>query len=571
MKKFLIQEIIFILLLCSGVVKADYKYEDDFNYVIIDGEIEITGCMSTEEVIIVPEEIDGLPVTRIWEYAFSFCENEKEIVLPDSIKEIGEVAFANNYMLEKINLPKELKTIPNSCFYGCYNLKEITIPEGVTKIGASAFEGCTKLSTINIPTSLTEIEENVFKGCTGLKKIDIEDIASYLNIDYKNREACPAYFASEIYLDGEELTELTVPDTVKEIPHYGFYKCDSLKNIKIPDSVTKIGYYAFFGCDGITDIPLSGGPLVIQDYAFSRCSGLTDITLENVTEIGRGAFEYCVNLANVQISGEAKTIKEDAFNDCLKLTDVVISDNVTTIGRDAFLNTPLLNDSSNWENSALYIGKHLIKVGDVSGEYTIKDGTVTIATRALEECNSMTDAVIPNSVQNINQYAFYKCNNLKNVVIGTGVRTILSHTFYNCPLIETISIQRNIRNIKYQAFYKSTAVKNIKYYGSESEWEKVTIDVMNDNLVNASKYYLPVSIRTEKSVNEYIVIPTNVPKKSSIVFVCYKDGKPVYIETYVYGDEEKLIFRSDIKYDRIKIFVWSDFKNCLPLCSPESI
>ena len=103
-------------------------------------------------------------VKKISDAAFNGCTKLKDVVLPNSLKELGDMydswqggVFSNCSSLQRINIPYGVETIGSSAFYGCTSLSSITIPNSVTAIGGSAFEGCTSLSNITIPNSVTEI------------------------------------------------------------------------------------------------------------------------------------------------------------------------------------------------------------------------------------------------------------------------------------------------------------------------------------------------------------------------------------------------------------------------------
>ena len=118
-----------------------------------------------------------------------------------------------------------------------------------------------------------------------------------------------------------------------------FYNNTSIKNIVIEMRVTSIGGSAFYNCIGLTSITIP----------------------DSVTSIGNSAFRHCTSLTSVTISDSVTSIGEYAFYNCTGLIIITIPDRVTSIGSYAFHNTGYYNDSSNWENDVLYIGKSLYK------------------------------------------------------------------------------------------------------------------------------------------------------------------------------------------------------------------
>ena len=204
----------------------------DFEYKIVDGNVEITKYIGNDATVEIPLSIDGGNVVSIGEYAFKQCDKVSNILIPDSVTEIGRGAF-----------------------YDCSGLTGITIPDSVTEIGTGAFLYCTGLTGVTIPDSVAEIGESAFFGCTGL-------------------------------------TDITIPDSVTVIGEYAFNGCTGLTGIAIPDSVTVIGNSAFNGCTGLTSIEIPDSVTKIGGYAFSDCTGLTSIEIpDSVTEIGGYAPE----------------------------------------------------------------------------------------------------------------------------------------------------------------------------------------------------------------------------------------------------------------------------------------
>ena len=122
-------------------------------------------------------------------------------------------------------------SIGSSAFYNCYGLTSITIPNRVTSIGELAFRGCDGSTSITIPNSVTSIGSNAFYLCSGLTKAEFASIESLCSISFDNYESNPLYYAHHLYIDGKEV-----------------------KDLVIPNSVTSIGYSAFKDCPELTDV-----------------------------------------------------------------------------------------------------------------------------------------------------------------------------------------------------------------------------------------------------------------------------------------------------------------------------
>lgn len=146
-----------------------------------------------------------------------------------------------------------LTTIENSAFEGCSSLEDVNIPNGVTTIGEEAFYNCTNLGTITIPSTVTSIGDYAIENCEKLTKVNISDVAAWCGIEFGSW-ANPLEYAHCLFLNGEDVTNLVIPEGVTFIGHGAFKRCSGLVSISIPNSVTSIGNNAFWGCNGLISI-----------------------------------------------------------------------------------------------------------------------------------------------------------------------------------------------------------------------------------------------------------------------------------------------------------------------------
>ena len=102
---------------------------------------------------------------RIRDYAFKFCYELEEVILPDTVTEIGVYAFEENHALAVPDFPAGLTKIGNYAFKGCRSFTELSLPEGLESIGESAFTGCTSLNRVIIPAGTVSVGRYAFEDC----------------------------------------------------------------------------------------------------------------------------------------------------------------------------------------------------------------------------------------------------------------------------------------------------------------------------------------------------------------------------------------------------------------------
>lgn len=199
--------------------------------------------------LVIPETVsygDNIyTVTSIGERAFESCIDLKRVVLPNSVKSIGKRAFSYCSGLTSVAMPKSLVTIEELAFWNCYELRSIDIPSLVTKIGIRAFE-----------------------GCNGLTRVDISDLEAWCKVEFEGYNANPLANGNHLYLNGKEITDLKIPNSITNIGQYAFLECDGLTSVEIPNSVTTIGPYAFYGCVNLTYIVLGENLREMGSVAF---------------------------------------------------------------------------------------------------------------------------------------------------------------------------------------------------------------------------------------------------------------------------------------------------------------
>lgn len=501
------------------------------------GESAFYGCAKLSGVAI-PETITAIDI-----YAFAGCSNLNTVVFnAENCTKMGSSSypvFAGCSRLYNVYLGKKVKKIPSYAFSGCVGLANITITEGVTTIGACAFDGCSSLVRINIPDSVVSVGIGAFDQCTSLQGVYINDLKSWLKIDFEVGllfspiSANPLYYAGNLYINGELATEIVIPDGITTIKKYAFYKCTSITNVVLPDSITSIGDYAFYGCtgleynvydnarylgndqnpylmldtainSGITDVILHESTQIINDYAFKGCSALTSVNIpESVTYIGDSAFYGCSGLTNIVIPENVTIIGNSTFASCTGITEVHFNaTNCTQTGDNIFSGCSSL--------SAIHIGEHVTQIPKHTFYGCPKiQGVYITNLQAWCEINFADEYSNPLCVTG-NLYFDGKL--ITELFIPEGVSAIGDGAFYNCTSLTSVTIPPNINHIGEGAFAACSNLQAV-YIEDLKSWCEIDFEGYTSNpLQEAHKLYLNGELLTD------LIFPKDVTCVKSYAF-----------------------------------------------------
>lgn len=321
-------------------------------------------------------------------------------------------AFFKNESLVTVKLPESITEVGEDIFGDCKTLRGVKLPEGVSRINKEAFYGCSILETINFPAKLTSVGDNAFRSCLSLE------------------------------LDN------------------------------LPNSLLYVGREAF------CDVPLKA------------------LKLDRKVEMGAGAFSN-TPITEIEMTTPCDSIREGTFRDCPNLTKITIGEGLKYIGYSAFSNSPVkeanlpstLRDISSYaflgyssycpfindiqpENHIRYIGKvaYLCVDRDLE-EYTIKEGTVTLADNLFESWQGTTFH-IPASVEQIGNKAFAGTQ-IKTLPEMLGLKRIGGEAFYGCKNLKKLTIPETVEYIGGGAFYGCSNIWSLTYNAINAECERL--------------------------------------------------------------------------------------------------
>jgi len=175
----------------------------------------ITGCEKSVSAAYIPEQINGITVRSVGDYAFTACDMLLEVRLPETVESIGYHAFEYCEALENISLPKNVKVIEAGAFAGCVNLKSLDIPGSVKEISTGLCLGDSGLKSLTLSEGTEIIGKDAFDGCDSLESVVIPDSVT---------ELCKCAFG------GTSLKTVTIGSGIKYLRQWAFHDCTSLKS-----------------------------------------------------------------------------------------------------------------------------------------------------------------------------------------------------------------------------------------------------------------------------------------------------------------------------------------------------
>ena len=456
-----------------------------------------------------------------------------------------------------------VRVIAKEAFMGS-NITSLEVMSGVHLVEKSAFENCTSLTEIIIGEDVVAVEGNAFVGCSSIEKATVSTKAVY---------AVPTSALKELIVQGGEtlgvedglgddimvmraapmLEKVVIGDSVRNI-YSAFYECKKLTDITLPDTVERVEKSSFHATGYWQDeenwdrgflylnkcllgakntitggVVIKDGTVVIAERAFDSFREITNVRIPaSVRTIGEMAFSDCRALTSISFSEGLKYVADEAFISCDNLTDVVLPESVEYLGRHVFMDTAYYNDEANWNDGALYNGKHLVAVKPdrAVGEFKIKKGTRTIGgyafagctqltgielpdslvgigERAFAGCTALTQAVIPDAVKTLGAGAFDQCAGLTEVKLSSSLQQLRSDTFAGCAALTSVSIPKNVQTIEHRAFDVNCVALTSVVIEDVSGWVQFNFRFKSASMVLTSDWASAEDIAYALKTTEY--------------------------------------------------------------------
>jgi len=418
---------------------------------------------------------DGVEIIGYEAFRFDGAKDEhilQSIVVPSSVKEIEEGAFANNLVLSSIDLSScsDLTTIGARAFSGCRSIDEIDLSKcnKLESVGEKAFAGCKGLRNVIFPSSVTEIGQSAFMN-TGITEIDLS-MVHLKELDTQIFKSCPQ-LESVILANCDKVKDIS-KDSFPELENILRLDFSNCKNItSINDSAfckfKRLQYIKFDNCVNLQ---------YIENNAFKDCVNLIECTFGNLPKlqvIGKNAFRGCKALENVDLSNTAiKSIEIWGFGQCPVLRTISLPDTIETIASWSFNECDSLVQI-NLQNciNLGYIEQAAFQNCKSAQQIILPDNVNVISKSAFQGCALAKSIKLPANVGTIESLAFADMENLQSLSF-TDCSILISidkEAFRNATNLQTIDFSNcGITTICEEAFKNCSKLRDIKFYNNEN-------------------------------------------------------------------------------------------------------
>lgn len=342
-------------------------------------------------------------VTTIGKSVFQRCRKLERIVLPELLGELGEHAFDGCDTLQHLSLPQGVVTLPEGLFAHCSRLISVTLPEQLTMIERDAFLWCYNLTKINLPRGLTSIAEGIFCGCAGLNAQGVTSDHPEVHVMKSG-----VLFQSRWLHSFHDQSRIEIPERVTHIDSDAFSWHSELTRLTFPDSIEEIGERVFRGCSSLRAESVVSHHPEIQIVPFGILFR---------TELIHGFSETVA----AELPESVTTIAPWSFYECQRLRSITLPDSITSIGAFAFAECTQLQ-SIHLPSSISRISKGLFSGCERLTSIILPNKVTEIGDEAFMHCKRLTRITLPKSVKRLGIDLFEGCNHLSEIIIDEETR-----------------------------------------------------------------------------------------------------------------------------------------------------
>lgn len=282
----------------------------------------------------------------------AFEETGVTDVVIEDVSKINNRVFADCKSLKKltINVADGPTSVPSALVKGCKNLQTVVFTgrtKNLTVIEAAAFKETKNLNTISLPDTIKTISKEAFYG-SGIENIHLPKNLKQIGTMAFSRSGLKDIvipnktkrLGEYAFLDCEELTEVTLPESVTKIPSGIFEDCYSLKTVNAPNMDT-ICDHAFYNCKNLETFDF-GKLKSLELMAFAYTGIREAVFSDKLVNFGAAIFLNCKNLQTVDIKAcKIQKIPYQCFCFCKGLKDVQLPQDVTAFDNGCFLRTKI--------------------------------------------------------------------------------------------------------------------------------------------------------------------------------------------------------------------------------------
>ncbi len=451
---------------CGAAGHLSYQVETDGgeSYAVIRAktDMDVTGELAIPSQL--PAGNESVPVRVISGYAFSGNTGLTRVILPEGVQSIENGAFNACSSLKSLNIPASVEAIGQGAFGGvpC----SIAVAEGnrhfasleggfLCELYEEESEGtsvsCKRLlhcpratGDLEIPEGITQWESSALPSTGSYTSVTIPASLSASVITERNSPFEFRFLSAENWKVAEGAAYTAVNGALFNADGTVLLKYPSGKTTcSVPSQVTALGAGAFRGCSfreaNLSSLHITELPVL----AFSQSRLETVMLPEALTQIGGFAFQDCAELRTLSLPDGVTSLDTGAFSGCVSLTELHLSNGITDIGIEG-----------SWEGRPVFSPEititvnedHPVYSSDSQGCLYKKDGTGT-PVKLLRAANSPGPVVLPSTVTELANGAFYGCEDIPSVTLPEALETIGVMAFQNCISLQELTIPAGVTNI----------------------------------------------------------------------------------------------------------------------------